>query len=488
MRKSLNSTMVKNLLFLIAVLFFIAKPKAQVKQCNCKENFAFVKSYIEQNHAAFSDNITLERRKEYDLFCEKLKTAIQFDSCKTNCAYFISLYLEFFKDKHIYIQERINNINENDTAAVAAVLNSVAYKSTETMALSSSVIETLKKKRPEEVEGIYYSYPFPGYTVALTRTDKKYKAVILESSSVLWKKGQVKFVLTPEKWPAFDAVVLLKDHTRQRKKIKFYDGTLEELYFTKRKEIYSQSTPLFEFSHLNDSTTYLHVTTFSGPYFNYLDSCYKAHYNEIISKPFLVIDVRNNGGGSENCYQGLIDFIYTGPMKNDIADMYVTPQNLTVYKTELQKELADSANYGAESIRTMQEYVAKMEKAPIPSFIPMDGDKTTYITRNKILPYPRKVALIYNHLSASSCEGFIFHAIQSSKVITFGENSGGYTGYGNVFAVEVPGSNLTVGCTTTRYREYRKYDEIGIAPQYKLNFNADWMNRVQKIMKKKDGW
>ncbi len=485
MQKNLSRTIVwKTQLVMLTLFFHFGKATAQLANCNCKENFAFVKAYMEHNHAAFNDNVTAVTRNVYDKFCKKIASDIQFDSCRSNCGYFLSEYLHFFKDKHIYIQENINPVNESDSSTVSAVLQSEAYKNAERIAIDSNKIKSLEKKDRNEIEGIYHSFPYPGYTIALIIAGRIYKAVVLESSSVLWKGGQVKFTLSPVDKSVYDAKVFMKDHSLQRKKVQFSNGTFEDLYFTKDKELYNQSEPLFVFRQLNDSTNYLHVNSFLGYNYTILDSFYKASYNVIISKPYLVLDVRNNGGGSDNCYQGLLDFIYSGPMKNDMLDIYVTPENLNTYKKELEHQMKDSANYGRESILKMQQYVHKMEMAKPYTFISMDNENTSYLTREKVLPYPKKVALIYNHFSASSCEGFILYAQQSKKVTSFGENSGGYTGYGNVFTISVPNSNLFLGCTTTRYRLHRKYDGIGITPEYKLNFTGNWLSVVLKQLTK----
>jgi hypothetical protein len=137
--------------------------------------------------------------------------------------------------------------------------------------------------------------------------------------------------------------------------------------------------------------------------------------------------------------------------------------------------MADSLAYGPTVVTEMRGYIKKMEQAKPYTFIPMDNAGISYTTRKKVYPYPKRVALVYNHNTASSAESFIFDALQSKKVITMGENSGGYTGYGNVFVVPVPGSDLTLGCTTTRYPLRRKFDSIGIRPSYHLNLDGNWL-------------
>ncbi len=471
----------KQILLLPALLSVILSPGQNIK-CSCADNFEFVRKYLQQNHAAFSDNVTTARQGEYKALSTTILKEIKQDSGKTNCSYFIEEYLRFFKDKHIYIRTKSIPVDENDSVAVAVIKASENYKKTEWVTLNTGQINRLNKKSLQEVEGIYHSFLYPGYTIALIKAGLKYKGVIVESSSVLWRPGQVKFILTPEADNLFDATLSLKDHSKQRKRVSFYNGTFEDLYFSKNPQK-ENNEGVFEFNRLNDSTCYLRVSSFLGSYFNLLDSCYKKHYDEITSTPYLVIDVRDNAGGSDDCYQGLIDFIYTNPIVSDVLDMYVTPANLAIYQNELSKMLNDSSSYGSDAISSMRGYVEKMKMAKQNSFIPMDSAE--YTTRSETLRFPKKVAVVYNRNSASSCEGFIFSAMQSKKVTTFGENSAGYTGYGNVFAVDVPNSNLMLGCTTTRYQYRRKFDGVGIPPKYRLLFNKNWIEDVLRKLCKK---
>ena len=102
-----------------------------------------------------------------------------------------------------------------------------------------------------------------------------------------------------------------------------------------------------------------------------------------------------------------------------------------------------------------------MQGVPAYTFVPQGNGKPSSTKFTPVKGYPQKVALLYNRNSASSCEAFIFDAQFSKKVITVGENSGGYTGYGNVMSITTPCGN-TLSWTTTRYPKQRQYDFTGI--------------------------
>lgn len=455
---------------------------AQDKDCGCAGHFQFVKTYMENNHAGFSDNVPEERRAAYGAFCRDISDSIASDRCHSRCSEFIDRYLKYFDDHHIYIDEPFPFINDKDSATVARFRKSAAFGSTPRMTLGDEALESLRGRKSDDIEGIYYSYPYPDYTLAVVQDGGVYKGIVLSSATPLWDKGQVKFVLTPSEGPAFSARISVRDHSQQTKTVVFHAGTLDGLFLSKNPTAITPSSP-FAFRPLNDSVNYIQVISFMGPLYNNLDSFYKIHSREITSCPYLVIDIRDNPGGAEKCYQGLLDFVYTDPIRNDNSEIYVTPDNLRVYRQELDKIRADSAGYGESALADIRKYVAEMQRARPHTYVPMDGDQVTYNRRDTVYAYPRKVVLLYNRNTASSAESLILDAMQSRKVVTAGENSGGYLGYGNVFAVPVPHSDMTLGCTTTRSPNRRQYEKVGIPPQVRFGVNSDWVKEAVGLMR-----
>jgi len=76
----------------------------------------------------------------------------------------------------------------------------------------------------------------------------------------------------------------------------------------------------------------------------------------------------------------------------------------------------------------------------------------------------------------------ITYCIESSKVITLGENSGGYLGYGDVMITDTPCGNFTLRTTTTRYKNNSRYKFIGIEPLIKLPACTNWIEAARKAL------
>lgn len=93
-----------------------------------------------------------------------------------------------------------------------------------------------------------------------------------------------------------------------------------------------------------------------------------------------------------------------------------------------------------------------------------------------------KVAVLYNRYTASSAESMITYCIQSNKVVSLRENSGGYLGYGNVMTTDTPCSNFSLRSTTTKYKNNSRYEFIGIEPMVKLSVENNWIEAARNAL------
>src|SRR5690606_29266834 len=88
----------------------------------------------------------------------------------------------------------------------------------------------------------------------------------------------------------------------------------------------------YEFKTLTDSVNYLRLSDFDVQLTDQLDVFYNEIDQTIQSKPYLIIDVRNNGGGSERSYLNLLPYAYTRPLKIDPSSVWVSPENIKRYE------------------------------------------------------------------------------------------------------------------------------------------------------------
>ncbi|MCB9279313.1 MAG: hypothetical protein H6562_10385 [Lewinellaceae bacterium] len=92
---------------------------------------------------------------------------------------------------------------------------------------------------------------------------------------------------------------------------------------------------------------------------------------------------------------------------------------------------------------------------------------------------PARIALIYDRYCASACEHFVLELAGKKGVTTFGENSFGALGYGNVASLVTPNCGLKFYLPATLFRRYLKYEVDGIPPDRPLESGTDWRQQVE---------
>lgn len=468
-------------LFLAALLLPIIALNAQ--NCACTDDLNYVISYYETNLPGFKDNVTERNQADYDAMKKRLLENAQQVSDKSECFKVLTYYVEFFKDNHSHISMENPAVNDRDPESVKAFLNSPLFLHREKINLGQ-----VEQKPLEDIEGIYQTVDSV-YTIAIIPSKKglrDYAGVILESRTPLWVPGQVKMELIRKGANTFEAFIYLRNHSLDFKpKMELSEGRLGDNWFkTSLKERHSfnlSSSGELEFREIDAETNYMRIPSFSGHLTAKMDAFYNKYDSLVRSKPYLIIDVRDNGGGSDRNVSPLLPYIYTNPFKDDVVDIYVTKDNIAVFETWYEGMRRDTINFDPASTRYMGHEIEKMKKMPQQSF--MRRGSNSRVKLKKSLAKPSKIAIIVNKNCASSCETLLFWAKESKKTILVGENSGGYVGYGEIGGVKTPCYNFTLGCTMTRYRKQRQFEVVGIAPDYRLDNHSDWIAQTLKLIK-----
>ncbi|WP_442265049.1 S41 family peptidase [Tenacibaculum sp. ZS6-P6] len=455
------------------------------KQCKCSKDLDFVITYYENNLPGFKDNVTSKTKATYTSLKTNLIEEANKVSTKNDCYKLTLQYVEFFRDNHSSIYMRSQNIDENNEEELQQFLTSETYTSRETIPLE----KVDQKQYPiDNILGIYEIKN--AYTVAVIPSKTKlrdYVGVILDAKTKLWKKGQVKFELKKTASPnEFLAISYLKNHAiKYESRFSLKEGVLGDYWFKTSLNSYVNHAidvpSTYDFKIINDSISYLRIPTFSGKRTAKIDSLYKASFNKIKKQPYLIIDVRNNGGGSDDNVNPLLEFMYTNKIKTDKVDLYITKDNIKIWESWYEDAKSDTVNFDKDRVKWFKKRVERMKEAKLDSYISVS--KGGRMSRNFKPNAVKKVAIIYNKNCASSCETLLFWAKQSKKTILVGENSGGYVGYGEVGAVTTPCYNFTLTCTSSRYKKQRTYEVIGIAPNFYLNNQKSWVDQTIELLK-----
>ena len=237
---------------------------------------------------------------------------------------------------------------------------------------------------------------------------------------------------------------------------------------------------------LGDSTFYLRIPDFES---NTANDLVQKYWSEIMSRPNLIIDIRNNGGGQDNFYQKLAEIIYTNPYESKGIEWYAT-DGIIAEREELIENGQIKEGYEEESKALLDEMKKNVGGFVVHPYY--GGDEI--IKRDTIYSNPKKVGIIINGNNASSAEQFLLDAKQSTKVVLFGnENTAGVLDYSNITPKELPSGKYSLWLPATRSRRLpdNPIDNIGIPPDVSIplipqeqlyNRLDDWVYYVKNYL------
>lgn len=187
----------------------------------------------------------------------------------------------------------------------------------------------------------------------------------------------------------------------------------------------------------DDSTAILRLPTFDLGRRAAIDSMMAEHRSRLLATPYLLIDVRQNGGGWSGSYASVLPLLYTDPIRVRGIEVWASAGNLASMRNDVGPDGVPPEV--AEQIRSV---VPRMEASP-DRFVKLQEDAVLRL--DTVYPLPRRVAVLVDRGCASACEQFVLEARQSRKVTVLGaENTRGALDYLNVRAVRLPSGYRTL--------------------------------------------
>lgn len=466
-------------IFIISLL--LCKITFAQQTCECEQEFLYVKSYMERNYVGFSDKITnANKQADYEEFSKEMQQKTKSVTQAGYCRFYIQSWLNYFKDKHVYLMP-----NPKKMSAFVP----------ETITLSSEKIDELRKKSLNDIEGVYFSQS-KNYEIALVKSPtnfRDYVGVIINTSNKNWKAGFVKLELKQTTENNFEGFLYYSDFSPNFLNCEIKNGVfstsdyLKENAKLEKQESFEpfndieNSNTVVAYRDVNDSTAYIRVKSFDDHFAKKIQSVIKSNEKKLKSKPYLIIDVRYNGGGSDFSYKPLMPYIYTNPIKNVGVDVYSTPENVQAW----QRVIDDNPKLPKGVKNDISSVITKMKATPN-KMVNIFEDYTD--TLKIFYGTTKKVVILIDEECGSSTEQFLIEAKQSSKVILAGHHTMGVLDYSNVRMVDFICMPLTLGYSTTRSRRIpnEAIDGKGVQPNVELDFNSkEWFNEVMKMLNQK---
>jgi hypothetical protein len=482
--------------FLLIGIAFLLSMFAYSQTSECLQDFDFLIKKIQADYPGYNDKITNANQTELAVLEKDIRQKIV--NHPDSCRYYLNEYADFFKDHHLrVIPIRKENKQQSEIMDVSTYGKNLYIN-----------VDSLQQvtKNAIGIEGVWEGYR---QEFIVIRDGKKYVGIVVKNQG--WKSGQVLYEFEPVNDTLFDVTnySLIKDRKTYKTKVSLHlDGKIIEIHDDTRfvrksdSDILNKATlysyvPLYPNGrntyplamYLSDSTFYLRIVDF---YSDMGNEYVIQHWDEIMKRPNLIIDIRNNGGGQDNYYQELAKIIYTKPYESKDVEWYASKGNIKYFEDAMKK---GEIRNGEEGMKWTQTLVDAMKKN-VGDFVthPYSGNDNTTVKRDTVYNIPRNVGIIINEGNASSAEQFLLTSKESDKVILFGNcNTAGVLDYSNLTPNPLPSDNYQLLCPMTRSKRLPEnpIDNIGIAPNVIIPFPAteqlyykldDWVYFVQNYL------
>jgi hypothetical protein len=460
----------------ILFLSFFISTLSYGQDCDCKKNFEWVKKTFEENDAGFQYAINKKGKQEYthhnSVYLQKVKAA----QTTLECTKLLLEWMTFFRAGHlgIGIIQKAEKTSNNQSSAI-----SKTDEKWETLNIDLPKFEQyLNSKKDIDYEGIWDSKP---YKIGIKREGRNYLGFIIESEVENWKKGQIKLRINKD---------------GEKIKLTYYRGNRSEQEFTSADLLgnnylqfggflLKRLSPKFpteksweDFANylfigkpfikeLNQTTLILRIPSFDNSAKKNIDSVPLYNKEKILQTENLIIDLRNNDGGSDRSYREILPFIYTNPIRSIGVEFYSTKLN-----NQRMLDFISKPEYGFDEAgkKWAKEQYDKLEKK-LGQFVNLESSIVYIDTMKTIYSYPKNVGIVINEGNASTTEQFLLAAKQSKKVKLFGTTTMGLLDVSNIYSVKSPCNQFELYYALSRSMRIPEMtiDNKGIQPDYYID-------------------
>ncbi len=476
--------MYKNLLVFFAVLI---SNISFAQNCSCSDSFFWLKVTMEKNDAGFQYAVDNKGQDYYLKHSQSFSDSAKKIVDKEKCAEHLTNWLKFFRNGHLSLRlntEQISKVQNEEKSE---------QKNWETFSFNENQFQTyLSKIKDPSFEGIWSS---PPYTIGIKKVKENFIGFIISADDLIWRKRQVKLKIR-EKDDSFSATYFMKDYTpREFENVKLISKNYLKIGFIILKRLSPEfqsntSIDLFyslmnsenpQFVNISENTNLLRIPSFSYSEKLKIDSVINSNRAKIINTKNLIIDLRNNGGGSDESFQGILPLIYTNPIRTVGVELLSTPLN-----NQRMVDFINNSDWSDEDKLWAKEGLEKLNKQ-IGKFVNLDSTIVTIENFDTIFPKPINVGIIINQNNGSTTEQFLLAAKQSKKVKLFGETTMGVLDISNMHFIDSPCKNYTLGYSLSKSLRIPNMtiDDKGIEPDYYIDDSVseyEWINFVEEAL------
>lgn len=478
--------------FFFTLLFFF--PLFMVSQdCNCEAVFVWAKKTFEENDAGFSfviENKGWEAYKSHsDETFEKVKQA----GHPSECAEVISDWLGFFRTGHVafvWVGE------ENETTEEVDTTPALNWEQRE---LERDKLDAyFESLEPQGYEGIWEPLnkrEKKTESIVILKSEEGFKGYILDSSEEGWTQGELKINLQAREgrlkatyfYPnrsaqVFQEVVLMGEHYLQmgpvilKRKGPYKADEAIEAYI----DLFLAREPRLQ--RLDEATLLFRIPSFALQHKAQIDQLIEESHEALLTTPNLILDLRNNGGGSDASFDEVFPFLYTNPVRMVGAEFLATALN-----TAVMKNFAELPDLDEETREWAQEAYEKVCDQS-GTFVNIFEEVVTLAELDEVYENPRQVAILIDQKCGSTTEEFLLAAKQSKKVKLYGTTTAGVLDFANMNVVDSPCEQFRLGYAMSRSLRIpgMAIDGKGIQPDFFLDQSIapyEWIDFVRENLR-----
>lgn len=463
------------------------------QSCCCTEAFSTLRKYLEESYAGYELKLSAYSKEHTKLVSVLEKKMKDVPSFSVTCLRTLNEYIAFFEDGHL-------TLNAQLTGNIDSV--NLFYASTERMSIPTDTFKNIINRQGNDpIVGVWKGLdndPDTQFKIAIVPDKNKpgnFKGILIVSAYKYWKPSFIMMRISKEK----DSYKISLYTSRGA--IQYYNINLnrEKNAFVTRTRIWAKEDAKGEYP---DSSAFKHLILTQKNSFkelsaqtNYLrlrvlarnsDTLAKLiddNIEKIISKEYLIIDIRDNSGGTASGFQKLQNYI------NDTLPTFAKLDYLTKSSPAIitgYQKFYKSINWeNEEGLKILKDSVGKIfdwhAEQDRRKKIKRDTTKQAQLP-NKI----KKIIVLQNRYVLSAAEMFVNMFSASPKVHFMGTHTGGVidkvgimTIYDNIhglYELNMPVS-IRIGA-----RE-QPIDPAGFPPDIYFNSGEkDWIEQAQYLL------